>query len=354
MTDGVSVMVRNWQRAMTDIGFEVITVAGEGPVDRTVPALAITAEEQSHGRTVSQLEEALADADLVVVENLLSIPLNMAASRATHAVLAGRPAIIHHHDPPWQRQRFAHITELPARDPAWRHVTINRLTVKEMAERGIEATCIYNGFPIDTGDGEGKHIRDELGVADNERLLAHPVRAIERKNLPAAIDLAEQTDSTYWLWGGAEDGYDDELARIIRGAKCRVINSAPAASAADLYSAADAVIFPSLWEGFGNPPVEAAIHRIPAAVGRYPVADELRELGFRWLPTDDASPLRQLLADTDSLDVAAMLDNNRHVVASHLSLDRMEQAIRCLLEGAGWMPSIFTPSRADRPRNNES
>ncbi len=314
------------------------TVAGEGPVDRTVPALAIGAAEQDLDLTTRQLSAALGDADLVVVENLLSIPLNLSASRATAAVLAGRPAIIHHHDPPWQRERFAHITELPPHDPAWRHVTINRMTVDEMADRGIEAVCIYNGFPIETGNGDRHGVRASLGVTDDELLLAHPVRAIERKNIPAAIKLAERTNATYWLWGGAEDGYDAELAQILAHARCRIINSAPAVGAADLYGAADAVIFPSLWEGFGNPPVEAAIHRVPAAVGPYPVADELRELGFRWLPTDDAAPLRKLLAEPDSPDVSAMLDNNQRVATTHLSLDSMEQAIRFLLDGAGWLP----------------
>ena len=71
----------------------------------------------------------------MIVENLLSIPMNLPASRAVAASLAGRAAILHHHDPPWQRERFAHITELPPDDRAWAHVTINEPTGREMATR---------------------------------------------------------------------------------------------------------------------------------------------------------------------------------------------------------------------------
>ncbi len=323
---------------MINIGFDVVTVAGEGPVDRNVPGLAIGATDLDPSALTAQLTTALADIDLVVVENLCSIPLNLAASRATATVLADRPAIIHHHDPPWQRARFAHITELPPRDRAWRHVTINHLTVAEMADRGFAATCIYNGFPTGSGPGDRAGIRELLHVDPDELLLAHPVRAIPRKDIPAAVHLAEQTGATYWLWGEPEDGYDMELDQVLAGATCRVVRGVPSTHAVDLYRTADAVIFPSRWEGFGNPPVEAAIHRVPAAVGRYPVADELLRLGFRWLPTNDPGPLREVLENPRSHELEAMLDHNRKTAVEHLSLESMEQAIRSLLDAAGWLP----------------
>lgn len=335
MADGVSVVARNWQRALEQLGYEVYTVAGEGPVDRTVPGLAIGATDPTDGG--SELDRAVraavADADLVVVENLCTIPLNLPAARATAEVLVGRPAILHHHDPPWQRSHWAHVSELPPTDAAWRHVTINRLTQREMKDRGIEATCIYNGFPVATGGADRAGVRRRLGVADGELLLAHPVRAIPRKDIPTAVRLAEQLGGTYWLWGPAEDGYDQELERILASARCRVVRGTSDEAAVDLYGAADAVLFPSTWEGFGNPPVEAAIHRVPAAVGPYPVAQELREIGLQWYPTDDVEPLRAALARPDT-DV---LEHNRRIAVERLSLDTMREAIAALLEEAGWL-----------------
>lgn len=330
MADGVSVVARNWQRALEQLGYAVHTVAGEGPVDRTVPGLAIGATDPP-GR--DELSAALADADLVVVENLCTIPLNLPAARTTAEILRGRPAILHHHDPPWQRDHWAHVTELPPDDAAWRHVTINELTRAEMADRGIEATCIYNGFPTATGTADRAGVRRRLGVDDDTLLLAHPVRAIPRKDVPTAVRLAEQLGGTYWLWGPAEDGYDDELAAILDAATCPVVRGTADESAVDLYGAADAVLFPSLWEGFGNPPVEAAIHRVPAAVADYPVARELRAMGLRWYPTDDPAPLAAALARPD----LERLEENRRIAVARLSLDAMREAIADLLRDAGWL-----------------
>jgi glycosyltransferase involved in cell wall biosynthesis len=259
--------------------------------------------------------------------------MNLPASRVVARVLRGRPSLLHHHDPPWQRTRFRHVTELPPADPAWRHVTINELTRREMAERGIAAVCIHNGFDPDPPTGDRARTRRRMGVDDDETLLLHPVRAIERKRVPAAVALATALDATYWLLGDAEDDYAEELESVLAAASCRVIRGG-GCSTSDAYAACDAVVFPSSWEGFGNPPVEAAAHRRPAAVADYPVAAELRALGFRWFPAHDPVPLAGFLASPDP----ALLDHNQAVVRDQLSLDVMTSRIGALLDREGWLP----------------
>lgn len=256
-TDGVSIVARRWMTSMTRRGFDVVSVAAEG-ADRTVRGIGLTADGPPD---VAALADALADADLVVVENLCTIPLNVPAALAAAGVLRGRPTIMHHHDPPWHRPRYAHLVDLPIDDAAWAHVSITRTAAAELADRGISSTVIYNGFDPPTA-GDRRHQREVLGVGADELLVAHPVRAIERKNLPRAIALAEGLGATYWLLGPAEEGFDAELLELLTGARCRVIH-APCSNEADIYAAADVVAFPSLWEGFGNPPIEAALHRRP-------------------------------------------------------------------------------------------
>jgi glycosyltransferase involved in cell wall biosynthesis len=331
LSDGVSVVAGSWAHALAGFGFDVVTVAGDGPVDRCLPGLAMQPASEP---AQADVDAALADADLVVVENLCTIPLNLPAARAVVKTLRGRPAVLHHHDPPWQRPHFTRVTELPPTDPTWRHVTINDLTRREFATRGIEATVIYNGFDPDPPRGDRGKTREILDIDAGERLLVHPVRAIPRKNVPAALRLAEAVGATYWLVGPAEFGYDDELDALLRGARCRVIHGTVPGTMSDTYAAADAVVFPSTWEGFGNPPIEAALHRRPAAVSHYPVAEELRSFGFEWFDPDDPETLDRFLRAPDD----ALLERNRVIATEHFSFDRMASDLRTLLDGAGWLP----------------
>jgi glycosyltransferase involved in cell wall biosynthesis len=100
------------------------------------------------------------------------------------------------------------------------------------------------------------------------------------------------------------------------------------------YAAADAILYPSFWEGFGLPPMEAAVHHRPVVVGDYPVSRELRALGFWWLAPDDVAGLRAALAHPPR----AALARNAELVRMHLSYEAMRDELGSVLAGMGFPP----------------
>jgi glycosyltransferase involved in cell wall biosynthesis len=328
--DGVSVVADHWGEVLRGLGLAVRTVAGAGRADRLVPGLAMDAAPGPE--LAGALASALEGADLVVVENICSLPRNPAAADALAGLLAGRPAILHHHDLPWQRPEIGDLPGWPPDDPAWGHVTINELSRKQLAEHGIAATTVYSGFP-EPGPGRRELARGRLGVGGDRRLLLQPTRAIARKNVPAGLAMAEALGADYWLTGPEEDGYGPELARLLAAATCRVHRRLPAGlTMDDAYAACDAVVFPSTWEGFGAPLIEASLRRLPLAVGDYPVAAELAAFGFAWFPAADPAPLAAFLDDPDP----ALLDGNAEIARLHFSMDALTSQVAALLDAAGW------------------
>jgi glycosyltransferase involved in cell wall biosynthesis len=325
-TDGVSIESAKWRWALEALGFEVITVAGAGPVDHLVPGLAMAAGEPPVRR---EIERATEGADLVVIENLCSLPLNPGAAEVVAQTCAGRPAILHHHDLAWQRPGLG--TDPPPDDPAWRHVTINELSRRELAGHGIEATTIYNCFDTAAPAGQRDGTRSALGVQLHERLFLQPTRALPRKNVPGGLALAHRLGATYWLLGPAEDGYGPELDRLLADAEGPVLRGPPpstaAPSTADAYAACDLVLLPSTWEGFGNPALESAVHRRPLCIGPYPVAQELARFGFEWFGLDDPDRIDKWLAGPD----ASVLEHNWDLADTHFSLRTLPERLGAVL-----------------------
>lgn len=236
-------------------------------------------------------------------------------------VLRGRPAVVRHHDLPWQRPQSAAAGATVPDDPEWAHVTINRASARELAGRGIRSVVLHNRFPLD-----GWHRSPK--PAAHGIVLLHPVRAIPRKDVPAAVRLAEALDATYWLTGPAEDGYGEELAAILATARCPVRHAA-VAEAADAYAQASAVAFPSRVEGFGNPVIESALARRPLAVRRYPVlVEDLEPFGFRWFRHDEPAALAAFLAEPDT----HLLDHNEVIARAEFGIDRLPAELAGVLE----------------------
>ena len=341
-TDGVSVEAGKWEWALRTLGFTARRVAGQlcdepRPDDVTLPGIAIGAPDSA--ADAHQVAMALDGADLVVAENICSLPINAHASYAASDALAHHPGrvVFHHHDLPWQRAELATIRGLPPDLPGALHVVVNDRSRDELAERGITAHTIHNTFDFDAPTGDRDTARAELGFAADELVVLQPTRAIRRKNVPGGLRFAEALAGfvpdrpvVYWLTGPAEDGYNRELAQAMASTALRVVHGR-AGRTMDAYAAADVVVFPSTWEGFGNPVIESVVARRPLAVHRYPVLDEILA-GMRVFGVDDPAEVAAWLRAPDH----ALLEANREVARRDFSLADLPGRLDAAFATNGW------------------
>lgn len=325
-TDGVAIEATKWRRALQALGHTVTTVAGSGPVDVTIEGL-----ERGAGRPDEiRLQAIIASHDLVIVENLCSLPLNPEASDAVWRQLHQRTALFHHHDLAWQRPHLAHL-EGPRDEPDWTHVVINRLSQHQLAQRGISSHLLYNSFDLDPDMGDRARARDYWGLTA-ERLFLLPTRAIGRKNIPLALDLAKRHGAHLWIVGAVEDDYDTEYNELVASTSVPVLRLLPhELSLADAYAAADMVLMTSTWEGFGNPTIEAVAHRRPLILNPYPVAAEIRAHGFAFFDPQDQEGIEQFLVAPDPGVIAHNLD----VARRFFNVDDLPQHLHQLLQRCG-------------------
>jgi glycosyltransferase involved in cell wall biosynthesis len=361
--DGVSVQAATWGRALAHLGYSLRRVAGEladgpRPGDVVIPGLAVAAEAAPgpagqrpaapQGPSAEELRAALAGSEVVVVENMLSLPLHLEAARVLTGVLAELPpgtrVLLHHHDFAWQRPETESISELPPRIPGAVHVTINDFSRRELAERGIEAVTIRNAFDLDAPPGRRSETREALGLGADELVVLQPTRAIARKNIPVALRLAEDLAERlprpvrYWLPGPAEDGYAAMLDEVLAATTVPVVRDTPGslrlgargepAGMADAYAACDLVVFPSTGgEGFGQPVIESVWADRPLAVLSYPALEEILALGFSFLRADDADAVADALRRPDAPTAA----RNRELAVAHFSMKALQRALEALL-----------------------
>jgi glycosyltransferase involved in cell wall biosynthesis len=326
-TDGVAIEAQKWIDALKVLGHDVTTVAGEGSADNILPGLSIGAGVPP---TPNEMNRALGDADLVVVENLASIPLNVGARDVLYDVLEGRRALFHHHDLPWQRPHLTHL-EGPRDADSWYHVTINELSRRELHERGIEAVTLMNSFDCAPPLGRRQVAREVLDVHD-ERLVLMPTRALPRKNVAGALTLCEALHAVLWLLGPAEDGYDEELHELLRSSPVDVRRGPrDDLDIHDAYAACDLVVMPSTWEGFGNPVLESVTHQRPLALYPYPVAKEIASYGFRFFDLVDVVDITNFLTSPD----VDLLANNLTIAEAHFNVAALPGRLRAVLATMG-------------------
>jgi glycosyltransferase involved in cell wall biosynthesis len=353
--DGVAVEARKWEWALGQLGFEIRRVAGaieDGgrPDDVVLPFLAIDpvdGTDRSIEPDLAALGNALDGPDLVVVENLCSLPINAAAAEAVARVCAGLRGrvLFHHHDLPWQRRQFEALSDrFPPALPSAGHVTINLRSRRELESRGFtRVATLQNRFDLEARKGNRARTRDAFGFADDEWVVLQPSRAIERKNVAGglrfAADLARHLRPEplrYWLSGPAEDGYGSTLDRLLARATVPV-TLGRARTAADAYAAADVIVLPSTWEGFGNPTIESIVAARPLAAFPYPVLAEIRATGVRFFSTTEAAGVARFLREPENVRKQYHRVNRRRASLSY-SLAALPADLEIVFRHFGWSP----------------
>ena len=398
--DGVSAEAEKWINVFEQWGCEVHRVAGHIPdaaendhviselnyLDPQVESLTEMAFDPGQDRKIVEREFArlkeeierrlipeLNDIapDVVVVENVFSLPLNLPFTAVLCRYLedADVASIAVHHDFFWQDPRFSKClfeellaSHFPASLPRMRHVTINNRSREELFRRtGVAATCIHNCFDFDLPrepDDFNKNLRADLGLSDEMVMFLQPTRAIERKGIGLSIRFVEDfaaasgRPARLVVTGPCEQGYESKFGRMCRNSKAEVLhvpnllgsyrnhpNSRSPYDVRDAYAVSDMVTFPSYREGFGNPVLESVVHRKLLLVADYPVLEELREFGFQFLQLDDRAVERAVKIMEYPTLMEEMTDRNFEIGRKNFSMDKLREEMTELLSSVA-MPAM--------------
>ena len=303
---------------------------------------------------------------LLIVQNAWAIPMHLPLAVALRRVVqnTGIPAIGHHHDYWWERERFAgcivpDVLEeaFPPNLPGIVHVSINSLAARELRRRrGIASSVIPNVFDFSRGRPRPhpairRRMREELGMGKSGLLFVQPTRVVPRKGIELAIDLVarlRERDSVLLITSPAGDEGLEYLVEIERLAKERGVDLRyaadrfapdlegkplrPAHSLHDAYLAADLITYPSLYEGYGNALVEAIYYGKPVLVNRYSVYDaDIRPLGFKLIEIDGevtAETVREVKrAFSDPARQARIARRNFEIGRRHLAYEVLQRRL---------------------------
>jgi len=229
--------------------------------------------------------------------------------------------------------------------------------------RRLSATYVSNVFDFRNlpppPDDYALTVRDELGIAPDERLILQPTRIVRRKNIERAVELVRQLSAhdprhRYVLvvtgYAGDESGsYYDWLLRQVETAGIRALfigdriverrgvqDGRRTYTLWDIYPHADFVTYLSSYEGFGNALIETLYFRKPLVVNAYTAyRSDIKPAGVRAVEIrEEVTPqtVHDVLALLDDpAEVARLVAHNYAVGQTHFSYEVLESRLRALL-----------------------
>jgi len=278
--------------------------------------------------------------DVLVVQNALSLPLNIPLGIALTELIAetGIKTIAHHHDFFWERKHLMQNCvwdylnmAFPPHLPSIHHVVINSSADNQLGLRtGISARIIPNVMDFDDPpappDEYTSDVRSALGIKDNELFILQPTRVVQRKGIEHAIELVKRLGLKARLiisHASGDEGHDYEfrlkeysellevdtvfVSGIINEVRGRTPDGRKIYTLEDIYPHADLVTYPSNFEGFGNAFLEAIYFKKPIVVNNYSIyAEDIRPKGFNVIEIDG------FVSETALRKTEKVLKNNQY------------------------------------------
>ncbi len=308
--------------------------------------------------------------DLIIPENVLTIPLHVPLGIALTEVIAETqiPTIAHHHDFSWERVRFSvnavedylHMAFPPCL-PNIEHVVINSAAQEELAHRtGISSTIIPNVLDFENPPivdlKKSRNCLESFGLDPEEIIILQPTRIVQRKGIEHAIDLVKELadpryklvisheagdeglDYVEWLKDYAK-GHGVELYLVstqVADPWKRLEDTEKRYTLWDVYPHADFITYPSLYEGFGNAFLEAVYFKKPLLINRYATfVRDIEPKGFDLVVMDgfltkkEVRKVREIIESEQRRET--MVNHNYEIARRHYSYAYLRRRLNFLL-----------------------
>ena len=226
----------------------------------------------------------------------LDLPANFSLAKRTYmrAVL-GRSA------------RSANVVVAPS------EFTAGRITERLGVDRHDIMVVPWSVGPVASVPTDAEAAAESVGALGiSERFILLPAITYAHKNHATvldAFDVVAADDPSVELVltgrvGPTEDALRARMARSHARDRIKRLGRVPRPTLQSLYLSASAVVFPSRYEGFGLPVLEAMVYGCPVIVSTAPALDEVAPAAAPRVPPDDiagwATAISAVLSDPDA------------------------------------------------------
>lgn len=260
---------------------------------------------------------------LIFIHNIFSLPVCLPATIAFYNFLQKHPqikAVAVHHDFYWDPPRIEKFTTsskyikeiinkyLPPKLPNLSHTVLSIWEQRVLLKKcGINSEVVTDTFDYDQKlwqkDDSNKNYPSDIGLKDDDLVLLLASRIRPRKGIELGIEfcsnLSKVTSKNVVLvlpndYSESEIKYVKLLKKKAEDLNVRILwiqdlvgsedekkLGIKKYSLWDCYLYTDAVLYPSLWEGFGNQFLEAVFAKKPIVYFEYPIFNtDLKPSGF--------------------------------------------------------------------------